>query len=270
MLRGFYLFRHLISSRFFIEIMSYICYIHYIDYKKRLHMYLVLIAFLWLLLEFIYFLFHLKPLNNNEIQKLSQKRKEKYIKQNYNFTVYNISVNKSFKSSMKPSGKWYDTQENLSRFPSLVAALLKGKKHEWIVIAIEKDGIVYGFYANKGTNNSTVSFNCSLDFIMSKCEVYNCSTIMCFHNHPNDNPHYQNCLISSHQDLISAQYCANYVRKKYNWIDFVCERGRFIKYYEAYSPSFLPANAKIDYIITQNNISKFKNYKLHRELGFFH
>ena len=52
--RGFYLFRHLISSRFFIEIMSYICYIHFIDYKKRLHMYLVLIAFLWLLLEFIY------------------------------------------------------------------------------------------------------------------------------------------------------------------------------------------------------------------------
>lgn len=55
-----------------------------------------------------------------------------------------------------------------------------------------------------------------------------------------------------------------------NEIQNLLVRGRLIKYYEAYSPVFLPANAKIDYIITQNNISEFKNYKLHRELGFFH
>ena len=38
----------------------------------------------------------------------------------------------------------------------------------------------------------------------------------------------------------------------------------------SYLAHFLTGNAKPESIIAQNNISKFKNYKLHRELGFFH
>lgn len=233
-------------------------------------MLLFLPAFVWLFCEFIYFLFHLKPLNNEEIQKLSNKRRLNYIKKNFNFSHYDLTVNKAFKSSMKPTGKWYNIREELSKFPSLVSALLKGKKHEWVVIAIEKEGIVYGFYANKGINSSTVSFNCSLDYIMAKCKENNCSTILRFHNHPNENPQYQTCLLSSEQDLRSARHCSSYVKHKYNWIDFVCERGQFIKFFESYSPNYVPSIAKIEHIIAQNNISKFKNYRLHRELGFFH
>lgn len=225
---------------------------------------------LYLVFELFYFLFHTDPLNREEIEKLSKKRKKKYIKDNYNFICYDLKVNKSFKSAMKPNGGWYDVEEELRIFPSLISALLKWKKHEWVVIAIEKEGVVYGFYANKGSDNSSVSFNCSLQYLMNKCQQHNCYTIMRFHNHPNDNPQYKTGLLASKQDLISAKACSDIVGTKYNWLDFVCERGRFIKYYEVYSQNFLPACAKIESIMAQNNISKLRNYKLHRELGFFH
>ena len=105
---------------------------------------------------------------------------------------------------------------------------------------------------------------------MEKCREYNCSTIMRFHNHPNDNPNYQTCLLASEQDKLSANWCAEQVIDSYNWLDFVCERGNFIKFYEQYSKSFIPQQARTEHIESENGISKFKNYKLHRELGFFH
>ena len=74
-----------------------------------------------------FFATHTRPLNEKEILKLSQKRTRKYIKRNYSFQNVNITVNKQFKSSLNPKGRWYNTQEKLSSFPSYIAALLKGK-----------------------------------------------------------------------------------------------------------------------------------------------
>ena len=222
----------------------------------------MLLSFLavWLIIEIIFFATHTRPLNEKEILKLSQKRTRKYIKRNYSFQNVNITVNKQFKSSLNPKGRWYNTQEKLSSFPSYIAALLKGKKHEWVVLAIEKDGTVYGFYANKGYDNSSVSFNCDLEYIMDKCKQHQCSTIMRFHNHPNENPHYQTCLLASEQDKSSAIWCSTQVTHSYNWLDFVCERGNFIKFYEKYSPSYTPQKAALEYIAKNNNLSKFQNY----------
>jgi len=225
---------------------------------------------IWMITEILYFVFHRTPLSEEEILKLSQKRTRKYIKKNYSFNNVPVTINKQFKSSLKPNGKWYNAEEKLYSFPSYIAGLLKGKKHEWVVIAIENEGIVYGFYANKGYNNASVSFNCDLDYIMEKCKECNCSTIMRFHNHPNDNPNYQTCLLASEQDKLSATWCAGQVIDSYNWLDFVCERGNFIKFYEQYSKKFVPQQARTENIESENGISKFKNYKLHRELGLFH
>lgn len=224
----------------------------------------------WLIIEIVFFILHRNPLNEEEILKLSQKRTRKYIKKNYTFNNVPVAVNKQFKSSLKPNGCWYNVNERLATFPSYVAALLKGKKHEWVVLAIEKEGIVYGFYANKGYDNSSVSFNCDLDYIMEKCKEYGCSTIIRFHNHPNENPNHQTCLLASEQDKSSALWCCSQVNHSYNWMDFVCERGNFIKFFEKYSPAFTPKIASSEYIQTENNLSQFKNYKLHRELGLLH
>ncbi len=233
-------------------------------------MILLIAMLIWIIIEVVFFILHRNPLNDEEILKLSQKRTRKYIKKKYTFNNVPVSIDKHFKSSLKPNGCWYNTNENLASFPSYIAALLKGKKHEWVVLAIEKDGVVYGFYANKGYDNSSVSFNCDLDFIMEKCKEYGCSTIMRFHNHPNENPNRQTCLLASEQDKSSALWCYGQVNHSYNWLDFVCERGNFIKFFEQYSPAFTPKVARSEYIQAENNISPLKNYKLHRELGLLH
>lgn len=245
------------------------CYYVYNKIKEK-NMLLLICLSIWLIIEFIFFISHRNPLNDIDISNLSQKRTRKYIKKNYSFNNVPVTVNKQLKSSLKPNGKWYNTEEKLYYFPSYVAALLKGKKHEWVVLAIEKEGIVRGFYANKGFNNSSVSFNCDLEYIMEKCKENNCSTIMRFHNHPNENPNYQTCLLASEQDKRSAKWCTEQVIHSYNWLDFVCERGNFIKFYEQYSQNFTPQEAKREYIKAENGLTKFKNYKLHRELGLFH
>lgn len=229
----------------------------------KIFLFCIVVFFLF---KIAYFFTHRRPLEFKEMQKLSAIRRMQYIKNTYNFNYYNVPVNIVFKSSMKPGGAWYDVREDLYSFPSLVATLLKGKKHEWVIFAIEQRGIVYGFYANKGENNFEVTPNCSVEFLVSKCEEYGCETILCFHNHPNSNPHYTDCLVPSKQDFRSANYFAECLNLKYNFIDFVCERGRFIKFFESYSANFVPDVARIENIQKENNISKWNNYKLHREI----
>ena len=233
-------------------------------------MIVLLVLSIWILIECVFFIRHRNPLNENELSQLSIKRTKKYIKQHYQFNQVAVSVDKHFKSSLRPQGKWYQVEISLASFPSYVSMLLKGKKHEWVVIAIEGDGVVHGFYANKGQDKSSVSFSCDLRDIMQLCKAQDCSTIMRFHNHPNRNPNYETHLLASKQDMRSAQWCSNQVIHSYNWLDFVCERGRFIKFYEQYSPSFSPGNAQIEQIRAENNVSEFGNYILHRELGLFH
>lgn len=74
--------------------------------------------------------------------------------------------------------------------------------------------------------------------------------------------------MASEQDKISANALAEIVNKyDLNWLDFVCERGNYLKFFEKYSENFLPEKAKIINIQKENNLSSKDNYKLHRELG---
>lgn len=242
----------------------------YAELRIRKNMIVLLFLSVWFFIECVFFVKHQEPLDENELLQLSKKRTREYIHKHYQFKKVVVTVNKRFKASLNPNGKWYETEIELSLFPSYVAALLKGKKHEWVVLAIEKDGVVLGFYANKGRDKRSVSFNCSLSEIMEKCKRQGCSTIMRFHNHPNGNPNYETHLLASKQDKLSAKSCAERVIHSYNWLDFVCERGDFIKFFEQYSPAFFPESARIEQIRAENNISKWGNYILHRELGIFH
>ena len=96
-----------------------------------------MIEYLFLLaLIFIgyFILSHLRPLNNNEIIQLGSKRRTSEIKNYYTFDRSESVVNKSFKSGMDTAGKYYHVNERLTSFPSTAAALLKYKKHEWVII----------------------------------------------------------------------------------------------------------------------------------------
>jgi hypothetical protein len=115
-----------------------------------------------LITELIFYISHKKPLKVEEIRLLSEKRKKLYIKKSYPFIPKTVVVDLDFKSSMKPKGIFYKLDNDLAEFPSLIEQLLKGKKHEWIVLAIEKNKKVIGMWANKGSDGKSVSFNCKL------------------------------------------------------------------------------------------------------------
>lgn len=230
----------------------------------------VCLGLLWSLIELLFYYTHKKPLKDNQIKLLSEKRKKRYVKKTYSFILKPVKVNLDFKSSMKAKGEFYKLDNDLAEFPSLIAQLLKGKKHEWVILAIEKDKRIIGMWANKGNDGTSVSFKCELKDMIEFSKQEKANTILRYHNHPNSNPQRYNYLFPSKQDKISANWCSSEtIAKGINWIDFICERGKFIKYAQYISNEYYPDIAKIENIQKENNISKKQNYKLHRELGLF-
>lgn len=128
----------------------------------------------------------------------------------------------------------YMADIELKNFPSYTANLLKGKKHEWVLLALVQDNKVKCFYVNKGIRTS-VSINCNIEDLIKICKANNYHTIMCFHNHPNSNPKQYTYLLASKQDKSSAKKLSDLaLAHGINWLDFVCERGRFLEYYRAF------------------------------------
>lgn len=230
--------------------------------------YILIAIIIWLIHESLFYLTHRRALFLKEIKKLSTKRRKRYIVRHYTFREKNAAIDNKFKSSMKASGKLYKTEHQLSGFPAYIAHLLKWKKHEWVILAIEGDSIIKYMWMNKGLDNMSVNFNCELEMIIDLCKENKCNTIMRFHNHPNGNPNSQTCFLASEQDKISAKHLSEIVNQYgLNWLDFVCERGNYLKCFSNFSDGFIPEEAKIDFIEKQNSLSPSENYKLHRELG---
>ena len=101
-----------------------------------------------------------RPLSNKEINKLANKRRRKLMNNYYNFSNFKYSVDKNFKSNMNSEGMFYrftKKTEDLHTFPSVVSALLKYKKHEWVVIGFEKEKQIDLMWINKGNNNKNVN-----------------------------------------------------------------------------------------------------------------
>ena len=205
-----------------------------------------------------------RPLTDEEIARLSKKRVKNYIEENYNFKISHFDVNKDFKASMNTTGKLYEVNLPLEKAPACAAALLKGKKHEWVLMAFENKLNVTHLWMNKGDDNLSVSFNCSTDDLIFLCSKFDIQTIIRFHNHPNAH------LSPSEQDMISANYLSEILNGNgVNWIDVVCGRGDYKKFFESYSDAFVPESASVETINSQNGISSYDNYKLHAELGLF-
>ncbi len=227
------------------------------------------LLFIWLIIEIIFYFTHKRPLTENEIKLLMSKRRKKYIKENYSFQLVNSQPDMAFKSTMKPMGQIYKADIKLSDFPSYAANLLKYKKHEWVVIAFVKNNKVVAIYANKGENNGSVSLNLDSETVFKFSAFQDYQTVMRFHNHPNSYPSVYNCLLASEQDKISAKHMSSLASQyNINWLDFVCERGRFLEYYKSFSDNFYPENSSYNQIVLENQNEK-NYYKLQREIGIF-
>jgi hypothetical protein len=224
----------------------------------------ILIAVI-LLLIFI----HLRPLKETEIVQLAQKRRNATLKQYFIFDGGQWSADSIFKKNMNPNGKFYFVQESLFSFPPIAAALLKSKKHEWIIIALEKNKCVEKVWVNKGVSRELAFSYLSAENIAYYSNLDNYNSVLIFHNHPNTNPNYYTCKNPSETDINFAfNYSAVLNQKGINLIEFVCERGFYYEYFRSISDKYLPLYEFIGNIRKRNNISKLTNLKLHFERIF--
>jgi hypothetical protein len=139
----------------------------------------------------IFVVSHLRPLTEAELQALSHSRRRKAVQAYYGFDSYERSVDLHFKKNMAANGSIYNISENLFEFPALAAGLLKYKKHEWIIVAFERNKRVDKLWLNKGLDGSQVHFGLSLPRIRELAVDGEYSSVLVFHNHPNPDPsHY--------------------------------------------------------------------------------
>lgn len=223
----------------------------------------------FVILTTFFILTHLRPLNEGEIVQLSKNRRYKKIKKYFSFIAGEYKVDKNFKKQMNPNGKFYQIREDLRFFPSVAAGLLKYKKHEWIIIAFEKDRIISKIWLNKGSNRASVPIFLSIQNLInvSKKDRYN--SVMIFHNHPNSDPNYYNCNKPSSTDVkLAKEYGYELKKNGINLLEFVCERGKHYRYYTEYSDNFFHVSDFIKEVNTVKNQSKSRNFLMHFERIF--
>lgn len=208
------------------------------------------------------------PLTDEEYKLLSKKKTIEYFKKLYSFdreSITGLRMPKENKSFMEADGKYYEMNRDVDLFGAWVPLLLKDKKHEWIVIALEKDEKIIGMWLNKGSPEMVYPF-LSVESLIDKCKEQSARALICFHNHPNS------YAIASAQDVRSARLCAEKATANgVHWIDCVCAAGACKKYFEQYSPEqvpekFLPEQLKVLY--SNSRKPKITNYLLHKQMGF--
>jgi hypothetical protein len=218
------------------------------------------------IIDFVFLATHVRPLNEKEIERLGNKRRNKQVSAYFSFDAREFTVDKQFKKRMKPTGTFYELSEDLWRFPSVAAALLKYKKHEWIIVAFEKGKKVDRIWVNKGYDRSGVSLHLPMEGVVDLARSKGHSSILVFHNHPNPNPTYLDCTKPSRKDVESAgRSAAVFNRNGINLMEFICERGRHYRYFLSIADSFLPLSDFTSAIQTINGSSKLKNLSLHLE-----
>jgi hypothetical protein len=221
----------------------------------------------WCIYEIIFFCTHLTPLNGEEIQTLAEKRRIIEVNNYFVFSEAETTVNLKFKSGLDASGRMYVISKKLQKLPSYVAALLKSKKHEWIVVAVEKDQLVEYMWVNKGPNKSSVALFIPFEELIRRANSISANTLLVFHNHPNPNPNRYDCTNPSQIDLDTAKKWEEQLgNNNLNLIEFVCERGLSYRYHSYISDKFMPVIDFRKKLEIENGISKRRNYHLHKEL----
>lgn len=225
--------------------------------------YFIMIGILGALIVFI----NLKPLSPESVKKLANKRRQKYIKKYFVFIENrSLEVDKNFKKRMNPNGTFYKIEEELYSFPFIASALLKWKKHEWIIVGFENNKKINLIWVNKGFDRSSVNLYLETKEIIQTSKEIGATTVLFFHNHPNSNPRYYDCTQPSKQDLKSAKTLAEELNAHgINSLEFIAERGVPYKYYSSYTENFYSINEIINDIEEKNGISIVGNFLLRCE-----
>lgn len=222
-----------------------------------------------LVLSILFVVTHLKPLTEFQIKKLARKRRKRTTRKYFRYFTMEYLPNLDFKKSMSSIGNFYPVNYRLYDAPSIIASLLKYKKHEWIVVAFEKNKIVDKLWLNKGLDKYGVGLNIPLEIILNMALAGTYSSVIICHNHPNPNPRKYSNTLPSKKDKESAKEWGEYFNiQGVNLIEFVCERGKPYRYFKSYSEAFLPVAIFSEKILMINGKSRWSNLRLHIERFF--
>lgn len=159
--------------------------------------------------------------------------------------------------------------ETLFSIPSVVASLLKHKRHEWIVIAFEKNKKIEKIWLNKGCNESTVSLRYNIEHFIETEENEGYTAFLIFHNHPNSNPYKYSMNMPSEIDLKTAESRGKIlINKNINLFEFVCEREKYYPFFQTFCEDFIPLGPIFTKIEQKNGKSTMDNLSLHFQRVF--
>lgn len=229
---------------------------------------LVLIGVVLVLRKFIFWKQHQRPLTEEEILQLASARRAIYINQHFWFTHTKVGVNPNYRSSLERDGRWDRVNDvKLTSIFSLLAQLLRYKRHEWSVWCVADENAVKWIWANKGPDNEYCYYKGSLLEIVCLLQQSACHTVIHMHNHPHTAERYWNLLRPSETDLNTLKTQSEFwTSQGYNFIDGLCSQGGFIIYGASFSPEYWPPGCSVEDIKAENGISEKQNYKLHKEL----
>jgi hypothetical protein len=211
---------------------------------------------------------HVHPLTEDEVRELATKRRNRQITTYFTFRQGHIAVDAELKKRMVPTGTSYPLSYPLYGFPSLAAALLKYKKHEWMLVAFERNKQVELVWENKGPDNTQVSLLADSEFLFSGLQR-DYDSVLVFHNHPNADPRHFDALVAGGQDnLFAAHYADLFNGSGLNFLMFVCERGRYREFFRSPADTFLPLPDFVAAINGANGLGKLRNLRLHLERVF--
>ncbi|TLM99243.1 MAG: hypothetical protein FDZ75_00530, partial [Actinobacteria bacterium] len=213
---------------------------------------------------FAFVLLHLRPLTPGEIRALAQKWRQQENAAYFSFRPSGVDANPDFKRSMSANGRLYSMREPFSAFPFIGALLLKGKKHEWVIVGFEREQSVVLAWMNKGSDGSQVEFRVSVEEIANVALAHGCTSVLIMHNHPNSNPGRYDMSRPSTIDLSgSAERGALLSSFGINLIEFVCERGWPYEYRRVISDEFRPVAGYEHAVVRANGQARLAHLRLH-------
>ncbi len=211
---------------------------------------------------------HLRPLSEDEVLELSRKRRRTEIRKYFTYFQGPAAVNKEFKTKMNQTGQLYSISDSLSEFPARAAGLIKGKKHEWVICGFEREKMIDLIWLNKGIREQ-VSIQLEVNKIIQVATNGGYTSVLRFHNHPNSNPDRYDLLGPSDQDMISTRYYKDILNGAgLNFLDFVCERGRYREFTLSAAACFIPLKSCAETVQGANGKSRLENFLLHMERVF--
>jgi hypothetical protein len=203
-----------------------------------------------------------RPLSVEQEEALASRRRLNELGRRYCWSRQESSVSREFKSRMRKDGAFHKIHEPMRSAPSLGAALLKGKKHEWIVFLFVSDGKARLIYFNKGPDNMQVWPLLETWELLRTAERYEAEAILCIHNHPGGP------LWPSDQDFVSGRQLAlECLERNIAFFDFVCVAGKFYEFLAAVPDAMLPVEGFLREVQHLNRRGRWQSLRLRMELA---